>query len=59
MSVWDYIGAYYKGSLKTLKHRFQAALGWFIFCQSSRFAAYHEQGQAPAPHRSPAIRCSI
>ena len=21
-----------------------------IFCQRRRFAAYHEQGQAPAPH---------
>ena len=33
-------------------------LAFFIFRQSRRFAAYHEQGQAPAPHRSPTIRAT-
>ena len=34
-------------------------LALFIFRQSRPFAAYHEQGQAPAPHRSPTIRSPI
>ncbi|MFC2293831.1 hypothetical protein [Kingella oralis] len=30
--------------------RFSGCLGaWQICCQRRRFAAYHEQGQAPAP----------
>ena len=35
-----------KGSLKSV-NGFSGCL-WLIFCQSRRFAAYHEQGQAPA-----------
>ena len=36
--------------------RFRLPFPLFIFCQSRRFAAYHEQGQAPAPHVVPTIR---
>ena len=32
------------------KYRFRLPFSTPIFCQSRRFAAYHEQGQAPAPH---------
>ena len=32
-------------------------LALFIFRQSRRFAAYHEQGQAPAPHAALTIPC--
>ncbi|MDO4658427.1 MAG: hypothetical protein Q4A85_11470 [Kingella sp. (in: b-proteobacteria)] len=32
---------------------------WIIFCQRRRFAAYHEQGQAPAPRRSSTVCSSI
>jgi len=39
-----------KGSLKMDKYRFRLPFSTPIFCQSRRFAAYHEQGQAPAPH---------
>nr|WP_314227722.1 hypothetical protein [uncultured Kingella sp.] len=32
------------------KYRFRLPFSTPIFCQIRRFAAYHEQGQAPAPH---------
>ncbi|MFC2561628.1 MAG: hypothetical protein ACFNS8_01135 [Kingella oralis] len=58
--MWDYIGAYYKGSLKTLKHRFQAALGMVYFWPEQAFRRLPRAGASPCtPHRSPAIRCSI
>ena len=34
---------------------FRLPLRLVIFCQRRRFAAYHEQGQAPAPRRSSTI----
>ena len=42
-----------KGSLKTSETQkaFSGCL-WLIFRPRRRFAAYHEQGQAPAPRRS-------
>ena len=39
---------------------FQAAfLHSLFFCQRRRFAAYHEQGQAPAPRSASTIGSSI
>ena len=46
-----YVALWGKGSLKVGQSISGCLCAWIIFCQSRRFAAYHEQGQAPAPRR--------
>ncbi|WP_455017463.1 hypothetical protein [Kingella oralis] len=53
-----YVALWGKGSLKVGQSISGCLCAWIIFCQSRRFAAYHEQGQAPAPRRSSTI-CSF